>query len=399
MLLAGYLTSLEQKVQAKAELFSQSGTIDSLTRILRETENDGTKLEAVRVLSAVCYGSAQCCLEVIRRGVPLLLGEELSRRTHGLKLLSEFVVELLRLSRAIMENSKDRTEFAGGPMLKSLATCLSIGKRQTKLEALRCVASLAETDTIRRVLDETDTFTSLTSIMQKAYEDKDEAMAALCIKALASYCAEQKYVILMHKLDTLFPFTASLVGCLASATETEFEPEFWARRCQRAAMSVVRKLAETSLEWQTAVVKEGVFAAVLPCLQSCFVDTKQDAVELITFLIKQGAGKEVPTIIVLLKSLLSLLRDKDETIILRTLECLLEVAKFASLLVTIVKNDTVPTVLALLTISAPPVVLAASRLLIALIQVESGREAFARHSGILLVLSFVVRARVRILLG
>jgi len=383
-------------VQNRGELFLQAGAIDSMSKILKNASDENTKMEIFKVLSTVCYKNEQCAVELCKRGISILLKEDLVKRARGIKLISEFIIELLKLLRTILESLPQqdrsqnyRSEFGSDVFVKSMITCLTSGKRQTRLEALRCYGGLCENQKVRKLFDENSGFTAIFDSLQRGIEDKDDCMICLSIYAISKFCEDVKYHTLMRNMDNEgIQFSNSIVSSL-SFTLSELDKHFVAFHCNRSIIRLIKLLSDTP-EQKSKFIKEGIFACIVPSLQSDCSELKQDAVSLIIQYAKDFALKESATLTILSRHIFPLLNDKNDSVIISALDSLYEISKSQNVALSLIKNDGLTAIMNLLTSQNNTIIATASKAISILIQYEQGREIYVLNNGLILSFTFIV---------
>eukprot|EP00826_Nyctotherus_ovalis_P049423 TRINITY_DN5978_c0_g3_i2.p1 TRINITY_DN5978_c0_g3~~TRINITY_DN5978_c0_g3_i2.p1 ORF type:complete len:397 (+),score=51.91 TRINITY_DN5978_c0_g3_i2:37-1227(+) len=363
----------------RPKLFAQAGILDSLTKLLRNPSDEHIKSEALKVLFVLCRELPEFARELSVRGIPILLREELLQHTQGVKMLSNLVVEVLKVICCILESDEEASsELNKDCIVNALLNCINFGKRTTKIEALRCLCGLSS----RFGKHDTSAFTALINLLQKAMGEKDEEMTALCLTAVSYYAKFPKY---LEFLEALEGFITSLLASIG-ITPKEMDNTFFAKYCQRSMLNLLKSLSKTK-EQRARLITEGITFEIVPGLNSECADVRADCIDLLHLYISDTDTGELK---MLLKRLLLMLSDSEAKVILRTLKCMQDMVKSSELVRVMIESDGVGKLMSLLTSVNDEVVMETAELLVVLMQSEEARGTFVKSDGIILVFSFIV---------
>jgi len=367
----------------KIDLFMQSGVLDSLTKLFKNSADDNIKIEVTKVFIELCNSSADCSRELSNRGVTILAREELIKRTRGVKLLSDFVVELLKLIRSILESDDELIgiDFGKNTFIKSILVCLVSGKRLAKIEAACCLCGIFLK--FSKLDYDSSTFITLIDSLKKAIEEQDDELAALCLGAASYYGRYRKHFDFLRNLNGFMGIVLNCIGVEPIAVDKKF----FAKYCQSPVIHLIKQLSDSPLQ-QEKFTNEGLFISIVSALQSELPETRADALELITSYISKSS--DTSTLTMILRHILPLLSDKDERVLLKGAKCLHTMAIIPELINPIVDGQGVNALMNMLTSPRKDLVAAAGNAIAQLMESESARDVFVKSDGLLLIFSFIV---------
>ena len=110
--------------------FMTSGILDFLILLLKTATDDSIKAAALRLIFSICDQSPKNIEELRKRGVPIIINEELIKHTKGIRMVSELTVDLFEAIKIIATtNDIEHSEFNGRNFIQSMKICLSFGKK------------------------------------------------------------------------------------------------------------------------------------------------------------------------------------------------------------------------------------------------------------------------------
>jgi hypothetical protein len=156
--------------------------------------------------------------------------------------------------------------------------------------------------------------------MIKGIETKDWRVAYAAIGALAYFSFDRTYRVLLSNANQMFNFYETLLTCVQGLTKNEVEIPPATRYA--ASIILAKMLADKDLFGiQDAIMKEGVLTHLAKGLKDKQASVRKECANIIVQL-QKFVDTKVEMFKPLINPLITNLGDEDETLVVKTMQCL-----------------------------------------------------------------------------
>ncbi|CDW82716.1 UNKNOWN [Stylonychia lemnae] len=198
-------------------------------------------------------------------------------------------------------------------------------KAENKIHSMNCIVYLAKTQENRQALSNYDVFNIVMTNLIRSVESKERKVANAAIGALAYFSFERAYRILLANANQLFNFYELLLQSIqgsASGGNATGAVDIPASTRYAAAVIIAKMLGDKDLFGvHDSIMKEGVLTYLAKGLRDKQSSVKKECAQIVIHLSKYIDNKP-ESFRPLINPLISSLGDEDQSLVVKSLDCI-----------------------------------------------------------------------------